>query len=460
MDTATERIHESEATMLLGQTSPSASQVSHAPWPEHASNFAMRLRGWAPQRQKRSRSVGNIHRSHCTSGAKLCAAHTRKLLREVAAAVAAVDTICNPVTNAFAGVQSLQDGKYNGFQHIFEYITTWRHVGFEAVPGDKDKDVPCSVLQGHTSSVSLAVWSPGGETIATCSWDGTARLWDAATHQQLHVLNTVQALPTLANCRPLRDHEHRVDSLEEQRPEINPNGKRFNALAWSRDGSTITTRAGTSHSSGVVCVKCWSAHTGNPIPVTNGPMQRTRSPAWSPDGCTLATKSDDGTVRLWSTRGAVLKELHGHTELVRSIGWKPDGSVLATGGRDVRMWDVGAGTVLHVLRGHTHWICCLEFSPGGTTLATGSFDETIRLWDSATGTCVQVLYGHTGVVNSVAWSPDGGIVASASEDSTARIWYPATRERRFIPHCHSSVWYFEPVRSEDASCSEDFDWGS
>src|SRR6266496_109993 len=44
------------------------------------------------------------------------------------------------------------------------------------------------ILVGHRSFVDAAVFSPDGESIVTASWDGTARLWDAATGAGIAVL--------------------------------------------------------------------------------------------------------------------------------------------------------------------------------------------------------------------------------------------------------------------------------
>lgn len=45
-----------------------------------------------------------------------------------------------------------------------------------------------ATLVGHTNWVQEAVWSPSEHEVATCSGDGSARLWDAATGRQLQVL--------------------------------------------------------------------------------------------------------------------------------------------------------------------------------------------------------------------------------------------------------------------------------
>ena len=86
------------------------------------------------------------------------------------------------------------------------------------------------------------------------------------------------------------------------------------------------------------------------------------------------------------------------TSVVNSVAFSPDGKTLASGSEDatIKLWDVASGKELRTLAGHSGCVDSVAFSPDGKTLASGSDDSTIKLWDVASGKKLRTLAGPAG----------------------------------------------------------------
>ncbi|KAH6636889.1 hypothetical protein F5144DRAFT_199344 [Chaetomium tenue] len=112
---------------------------------------------------------------------------------------------------------------------------------------------------------------------------------------------------------------------------------------------------------------------------------------------------------------ACIQTLEGHRRSVYSVAFSHDSKTLASASDDntVKVWDAATGTCTATLKGHSSSVASVAFSHDSKTLASASDDNTVKVWDAATGTCTATLEGHSRFVNSVAFSHDSKTLASA-----------------------------------------------
>jgi WD40 repeat protein len=280
-------------------------------------------------------------------------------------------------------------------------------------------------LKGHTDRVYGLDFSSDGRWLASGSWDGTIRVWDVASRQEMqafdghgdwdvffapddeHVASVYGAIWNIAS-------GEKVKSL---------NAGDFH-VTFSPDGDWMASAGYNTP------IELWDVETWQVAQTFEGHTDRVFGIAFSPDSTRLASGSgmgpsdvSDFTVRLWDVEsGRERHVLQGHRGDVHAVAFSPDGTLIASASIDytVRLWDVQSGEVVHTLN-HRDGLWDVAFSPDGELLASAGVERQVRLWDVASGRSLRSLR-HDDEVMAVAFSPDGTLLASGGYDNQVRLW--------------------------------------
>ncbi|WP_293336767.1 AAA-like domain-containing protein [Microcoleus sp. CAWBG58] len=173
-----------------------------------------------------------------------------------------------------------------------------------------------------------------------------------------------------------------------------------------------------------------------------GHNDKVRSIDFSPDGKTLATASDDNTVRLWSVDGRELQRLSGQNQLFRNVKFSPDGKQIAAISADkkVKLWTVDGKELMTFPGGDEEsFMADLCFSPNGQVIVASGANHTVKFWQ-IDGQKVKTLTGHKYDVWNLNCSPDGQKIVSADRGGTVKLWSMDGRELKSFRASPQSIY--------------------
>lgn len=288
-------------------------------------------------------------------------------------------------------------------------------------------------LNGHVDDVSSVTFSPDSTRIVSECWvDEMARIWDAKSGALLFTLTDCLPRPGMNfNATGTRlvgtstDGSVKVWDAEtgEELLSLNGHSSAVSGAILNRDGTLVVTDSVDN------TVKVWDANSNTYASTLRSHSGGVSSALYSPNGARIVTVSDDSTARVWiAESGANLSTLRGHSDSLLDAEFSPDGSCIVTASADntAKVWDTESGAELLTLHSHSDHVVGSSFSPDGTRILTASEDNTSKVWDAASGAQLFTLSGHSDRVLKAVYSPDGKRIVTVSGDRSVKMWDAST----------------------------------
>ena len=322
---------------------------------------------------------------------------------------------------------------------------------------------------GHTQRLSALAFSPDSSTLAS-GHINTMLLWDAHTFNQLPNRidtnawitalvfspdsNTVSSVEnfsfqkktrgvllkegvrstlSLWNTRtgdklsdfPVESYQGQAPMIPGQRGTSMSTSTGSDVVAFFQNGHMLATALNSEHATDDhrFSILIWEVPQGKSHFTLKGHTDKVNVLAFTPNGHTLASGSDDGTIRLWdaSTGTQILNLRSGKTH---ALAFSMDGKTLASISStfSIQLWDTTTGNQLTTFKGQNGTANVLVFSTDDKILVSGGRNGTIQLWDIDTGNKLSTLKGHADWIEALVFSPDGKTFASGGHDGAIFLW--------------------------------------
>lgn len=212
-------------------------------------------------------------------------------------------------------------------------------------------------INGHADAIYAVAISPDGKLLATGSYDQQIKLWDLATGNEL---------------RTLTGH----------------NGCVFD-LAFRPDGKVLASASADR------TVKLWDVATGSRLDTLSESLKELHAVVFTPDGSRVLGAGADNRIRNWLVSAEakegtnrILQSVFAHEGQILRLAFSPDGKTLASSADNgtVKLWNAADLSIRHALPPQPDWPTALAATDA--LLLVGRLDGTVEAYDCNTGAAV------------------------------------------------------------------------
>lgn len=268
------------------------------------------------------------------------------------------------ITGASSGEFTLWNGLTFNFETILQAHDTpvramvWSHNDQWMVTGDHGGYVKywqsnmnnVKMFQAHKEPVRSVSFAPTDVKFASCSDDGTVRVWDFYTCTEERVL---------------RGH-----------------GSDVKCVDWHPTKGILASGSKDNQQP----IKIWDAKSGKVLSTLHAHKSTVMDIEWNKNGNWLLTASRDHLLKLFDIRNTKeeVQTFRGHKKEASTLAWHPvHEGVFASGGSDgsIMFWNVGADKEVGTIeQAHESIVWSLAWHPIGHILCSGSNDHTCKFW--------------------------------------------------------------------------------
>lgn len=326
---------------------------------------------------------------------------------------------------------------------------------------DLDGEREPVVLAGHAHPIGQLAFSPDGKWLASASrLDGTVKLWELAAQVARasfgQVPNQYPAVAFSPDSATLAwssgDHAIQLSDVPSGlvRKTLTGHGGPAVCLAFSTDGKWLASGSKDFDA------RLWDARSGIHLATLPGQNGMLTSIAFSPNSRLLLTGCADGTMELWNVPapGQIAKHMghedinlfKGHEMWINKAIFLPDGQTIVSGSDDgsLKFWEVARASRSSILDYHSAVqpatldelrqentgkdfllrkdACEVRFCAGGAKLAVLDDRPIIQVWDGDVKEALGVLPLPDTEAKATVLFPDGQRALSVGSDDRLYLW--------------------------------------